>query len=194
MPHQVSAREHHRVLDATLTCIARVGVAKTTLDDVAREAGCSRATVYRYFPGKQPLLDAVVDARGRALGDADRRPRPGRGRRCADAVVAVLTTGAELHAHARGAAVRAHRRARAPRSRTSRSTGRRACSPPRRVDSRPRSRVPRRRALRAARRVGRPHHLSYLCSPSKPPTSSTTPGARARRRLRPPGLRSARSQ
>ena len=49
-----------RVLDATLTCIARVGVAKTTLDDVAREAGCARATVYRYFPGKQPLLNAVV--------------------------------------------------------------------------------------------------------------------------------------
>jgi len=48
------------VLDATLTCIARVGLTKTTLDDVAREAGCARATVYRYFPGKQPLLAALV--------------------------------------------------------------------------------------------------------------------------------------
>ena len=48
------------VLDATLSCIARVGLAKTTLDDVAREAGCARATVYRYFPGKQPLLAALV--------------------------------------------------------------------------------------------------------------------------------------
>ena len=57
MEHQVLEL---RVLDATLTCIARVGVAKTTLDDVAREAGCARATVYRYFPGKQPLLNAVV--------------------------------------------------------------------------------------------------------------------------------------
>jgi AcrR family transcriptional regulator len=33
---------------------------KTTLDDVARQAGCSRATVYRVFPGgKEALLEAV---------------------------------------------------------------------------------------------------------------------------------------
>src|SRR6476469_643444 len=72
------------VLDAAATCIGRVGLAKTTLDDVAREAGCARATVYRLFPGKQPLLLALVEretarfatqliAQGRAaatLGDA----------------------------------------------------------------------------------------------------------------------------
>jgi AcrR family transcriptional regulator len=50
-----------RVLDAALTCIGRVGLAKTTLDDVAREAGCARATVYRYFPGKQQLMRALVE-------------------------------------------------------------------------------------------------------------------------------------
>jgi AcrR family transcriptional regulator len=40
-----------RILAATRRCVARWGVAKTTLDDIAREAGCSRATVYRVFPG-----------------------------------------------------------------------------------------------------------------------------------------------
>jgi AcrR family transcriptional regulator len=50
-----------RVLDAAGMCIARVGLAKTTLDDVARQAGCARATVYRYFPGKQQLLAAYLD-------------------------------------------------------------------------------------------------------------------------------------
>jgi len=51
-----------RVVDSTLRCIARQGIAKTTLDDVAREAGCSRATVYRAFPGgKDGLLAAVAD-------------------------------------------------------------------------------------------------------------------------------------
>jgi AcrR family transcriptional regulator len=51
-----------RVVDGALTCIARQGVAKTTLDDVARAAGCSRATVYRAFPGgKDAVLRAVVD-------------------------------------------------------------------------------------------------------------------------------------
>ena len=51
-----------RVIDGALACIARQGVAKTTLDDVARAAGCSRATVYRAFPGgKDAVLGAVVD-------------------------------------------------------------------------------------------------------------------------------------
>ena len=39
------------VLGAALRCLARWGVSKTNLDDIAREAGCSRATVYRLFPG-----------------------------------------------------------------------------------------------------------------------------------------------
>jgi AcrR family transcriptional regulator len=30
---------HDRIIDAALRCIARVGLSKTTLDDVAREAG-----------------------------------------------------------------------------------------------------------------------------------------------------------
>jgi AcrR family transcriptional regulator len=50
-----------RVVDAALACFGRWGVAKTTLDDIAREAGCSRATVYRLFPGgKDVVLDAVA--------------------------------------------------------------------------------------------------------------------------------------
>lgn len=51
-----------RVVDAALDCIAAQGVARTTLDDVARRAGCSRATVYRAFPGgKDAVLRAVAD-------------------------------------------------------------------------------------------------------------------------------------
>ncbi len=50
-----------RILDGALACIARVGLAKTTFDDVAREAGSSRATVYRYFPGRNALLGALVE-------------------------------------------------------------------------------------------------------------------------------------
>ena len=50
-----------RIVDAALRCIARWGVGKTTLDDVAREAGCSRATVYRAVPGgKDGLIETVV--------------------------------------------------------------------------------------------------------------------------------------
>ena len=50
-----------RLLQATYDCVARWGLAKTTVEDAAREAGVSRATVYRYFPGgRDELLSAVV--------------------------------------------------------------------------------------------------------------------------------------
>jgi AcrR family transcriptional regulator len=50
-----------KVVHAALSCFARWGVAKTTLDDIAREAGVSRATIYRQFPGgKDVVLDAVA--------------------------------------------------------------------------------------------------------------------------------------
>jgi len=52
-----------RVIDATLRCVARWGLAKTTVDDVAREAGIARATLYRLFPGgRDALLEAVLAA------------------------------------------------------------------------------------------------------------------------------------
>lgn len=51
-----------RVVDAALRCMARCGLAKTTADDVAREAGISRATLYRLFPGgKDAVVRAVVE-------------------------------------------------------------------------------------------------------------------------------------
>ena len=50
-----------RLLQATYDCVARWGLAKTTVEDAAREAGVSRATVYRYFPGgREELIGAVV--------------------------------------------------------------------------------------------------------------------------------------
>lgn len=56
-----------RVVDAALTIVGRFGLAKMTLEDVAREAGCSRATLYRRFPGKKALLDVVMASEVRRL-------------------------------------------------------------------------------------------------------------------------------
>ena len=51
-----------RIIDAALGVLARQGLNRCTVDDVAREAGCSRATVYRVFPGgKDEVLQAVAD-------------------------------------------------------------------------------------------------------------------------------------
>ena len=55
----VAVRE--RLLQATYDCVARWGLSKTTVEDAARQAGVSRATVYRYFPGgREELMAAVV--------------------------------------------------------------------------------------------------------------------------------------
>lgn len=51
-----------RLLAATNTCIDRSGVAKTTLSDVAAEAGVTRQTVYRYYPNLADLFHAVAHA------------------------------------------------------------------------------------------------------------------------------------
>ena len=50
-----------RVLEGAYECVARFGIAKTTIEDVVKESGVSRATVYRVFPGgKDELLRAAV--------------------------------------------------------------------------------------------------------------------------------------
>jgi AcrR family transcriptional regulator len=50
-----------RVCDAALVCLARWGLTKTTLEDVAREAGCGRATIYRTFRGgKSEVMGATL--------------------------------------------------------------------------------------------------------------------------------------
>ncbi len=73
------SRHRDTIIDATLSCLARHGTLKTTVDDIARQAGVSRATVYRVFPGgRDEVLGAVVDtemarlfsALGVALGEA----------------------------------------------------------------------------------------------------------------------------
>jgi AcrR family transcriptional regulator len=88
-----------RAVRATLNCVARHGLAKTTFDDVAREAGCARATLYRYFGGKRQLVRITV------LREAARIAASVRGAADAestfeDAVVAMVVCAAqELRDH-----------------------------------------------------------------------------------------------
>lgn len=51
-----------RVLAAASEQIAVAGWRRSTVDDVAKRAGLSRATVYRRFPNKKALTEAVVYA------------------------------------------------------------------------------------------------------------------------------------
>ena len=96
-PVQPAVRD--RIIAATLVSLARYGVAKTTLEDVAKEAGCARATVYRYFGGKQQLLTTVIAHESeRVLAAIDAAAEPGMS--LDDALVAMATTAAhELLEH-----------------------------------------------------------------------------------------------
>ncbi|WP_410591449.1 TetR/AcrR family transcriptional regulator [Amycolatopsis sp. lyj-23] len=49
-----------RIVEAATVCLDRAGLAKTSLSDVAAEAGVTRQTVYRYFPGLKDILRAVA--------------------------------------------------------------------------------------------------------------------------------------
>jgi AcrR family transcriptional regulator len=87
-----------RAVEAMLVCIARFGFTKTTLDDVARQAECSRATLYRYFEGKNALVRRTVAVElermtGSAVGAAHGESTLG------DAVVALVVTAAQELVH-----------------------------------------------------------------------------------------------
>lgn len=48
------------ILDAALDGLARVGMAKLSLGEVARSAAVSRQTLYRYFRDREDLITAVI--------------------------------------------------------------------------------------------------------------------------------------
>lgn len=76
-----------RLIDAAETCFSRFGVAKTTLEDIATEAGVSRATVYRYFDGgRDEIILGVVLREANVFLDSLQR-RVQRQSNLADAVV-----------------------------------------------------------------------------------------------------------
>lgn len=104
-----------RILDAAGRCFATAGVVATTIADVARAAGVSRPTVYRWFADRDALLAAFVQRAALRLGADVARTVRGRrdpDRRLVDAVLAALdgvradaTLAAWFAAEAAGAAL-----------------------------------------------------------------------------------------
>jgi len=67
-----AAEARQQILAAAESVIARYGVSKTTMDDIGRQAGVSRPTVYRYFGDRDNLLGALIERRTRLLFDRAR--------------------------------------------------------------------------------------------------------------------------
>ena len=67
---QRSAAACDRILDAASALFAGRGVEAVAMFDIAKAAGCSRATLYRYFPSREALHTAYVHRHAR---DVNRR-------------------------------------------------------------------------------------------------------------------------
>lgn len=65
-------RTDGRILDAAFEAVATHGLSRLTMDDVARLAGLSRQTVYRYFPSKDTMIIALVAREEEAFIDGVR--------------------------------------------------------------------------------------------------------------------------
>jgi AcrR family transcriptional regulator len=57
------------ILDAAASVLARPGGEQASMNDVAVAAGLARATVYRYFPNRQALLDELARRAVREAGE-----------------------------------------------------------------------------------------------------------------------------
>jgi len=80
----LNPRTRERILDGALQAIARHGLSKLGMRDVSDHAGVSRGTLYRYFPGREELLQSLAAferARFQArVADALRGAPPGEAR------------------------------------------------------------------------------------------------------------------
>ena len=54
-------QREQRILDAAARLIAHYGYDKTTVSDIAREAGVSKGAIYLHFDSKEALFEALLD-------------------------------------------------------------------------------------------------------------------------------------
>ncbi len=58
-----------RVIDAAERHVAENGLGRVRIEEIAAEADCSRATIYRYFEDKDELIRAVLIRRARLINE-----------------------------------------------------------------------------------------------------------------------------
>ncbi|MBS4012659.1 MAG: TetR/AcrR family transcriptional regulator [Bacteroidetes bacterium] len=50
-----------RILNSASVMFFKYGYSKSTADEIAREAGVSKRTMYKYYPGKSNILEHLID-------------------------------------------------------------------------------------------------------------------------------------
>ena len=82
-----------RILDAAAREFVEKGVPATGMGDIARAAGCSRATLYRYFENRRALHVAFIHRAARQIGRRiaeDIQPGTEPGNRVVEAILTAL--------------------------------------------------------------------------------------------------------
>jgi AcrR family transcriptional regulator len=59
-PHPPASLRADQVVAATRALFLRYGYRRTTVDDIAREAGVAKATLYLHFAGKEDMFRAMI--------------------------------------------------------------------------------------------------------------------------------------
>jgi AcrR family transcriptional regulator len=68
-PPADEAEARRRIMDAAVRCVQRFGVDKTSIADIAQDAGVTRPTVYSYFGGRERVLHAAMLHAARDLSE-----------------------------------------------------------------------------------------------------------------------------
>lgn len=71
-PRTDAQRNRVRILDVAKAAFTRYG-ANTSLDDIAKEAGVGAGTLYRHFPSRDALIEAVYRTEVEKLAAAQRK-------------------------------------------------------------------------------------------------------------------------
>jgi AcrR family transcriptional regulator len=71
-PRTDAQRNRERILEVAKDAFSRHG-ANTSLDDIARQAGVGAGTLYRHFPSRDELLEAVYRTEVEKLAAAERK-------------------------------------------------------------------------------------------------------------------------
>ena len=61
MNNPTKFKRQHQILHAAAKCFAEKGYHTTTMDDIVREAGLSKGTLYWYFNSKKALFRSLID-------------------------------------------------------------------------------------------------------------------------------------
>jgi AcrR family transcriptional regulator len=71
-PRTDALRNRERILEVAKEAFTRSG-AQTSLDDIAKQAGVGAGTLYRHFPTRDDLLEAVYRTEVERLAEAEKR-------------------------------------------------------------------------------------------------------------------------